>query len=85
MSEVYEMSTPHMSDAHLARVLALVQKTDERFDWRGNPFFQGLGAMAREDFIETQIQFFWAVTFFSRPMALLVGKIPRTGQRVEVL
>lgn len=85
MSEVYELSLPNVPDAHMARVLALVQKTHERFDWTQNPYFEGLPGMTREDFVETQVQFFWAVTFFSRPMALLVGKIPRTGQRVEVL
>lgn len=40
--------------------------------------------MSREDFIETQIQFFFAVIFFSRPMAGLAGRMPvlddlRTG------
>lgn len=68
-------------------VVALVERTRERFDWRANPYFEALatGRFGREDFLETQVQFFWAVTFFSRPMALLAAKIPGAAQRVEVL
>jgi pyrroloquinoline quinone (PQQ) biosynthesis protein C len=52
-----------------------------------NPYFQGLrdGGMTREQFVETQIQFFHAVIFFSRPMAALVGRIPRPQMRVALL
>jgi hypothetical protein len=31
------------------------------------------GSFDREDFVETQIQFFFAVVFFSRPMMALAG------------
>lgn len=52
-----------------------------------NPYFQSLrdGSMTREEFIETQIQFFHAVIFFSRPMAVLVGRIPRPQMRLALL
>jgi pyrroloquinoline quinone (PQQ) biosynthesis protein C len=52
-----------------------------------NPYFQALrdGSMTREQFIETQIQFFHAVIFFSRPMAALVGRIPRPQMRLALL
>lgn len=52
-----------------------------------NPYFQSLrdGSMTREQFIETQIQFFHAVIFFSRPMAALVGRIPRPQMRLALL
>lgn len=71
----------------MARVLDAVERTRARFDWRTNPYFVHLesGQFGRADFVETQVQFFWAVTFFSRPMAMLVGRIPRSGQRMEVL
>lgn len=53
---------------------------------RQNPYFVGLEReMTREDFIETQIQFFYAVVFFSRPMAALAAKIPSPELRLEVL
>ena len=41
--------------------------------------------MTKDDFVETQIQFFHAVIFFSRPMAALVGRIPRPQMRVALL
>lgn len=52
-----------------------------------NPYFQSLrdGSMTREEFLETQIQFFQAVIFFSRPMAVLVGRIPRPQMRLALL
>lgn len=79
--------SPPAADPRLTRVLAAVDRTRERFDWRASPYFQALaeGRFARADFVETQVQFFWAVTFFSRPMALLAAKIPGAAQRVEVL
>ena len=42
-----------------------------------NPYFASLadGSFSREDFIETQIQFLFAVVFFSRPMAVLAAII----------
>jgi len=55
--------------------------------YRENPYFVNLrgGDFSKEDFIETQIQFAWAVFFFPRPMAALVGKIPRGQLRVEII
>ena len=52
-----------------------------------NPYFVALeeGRFERADFVETQIQFYFAVTFFSRPMAAVAAKIPRAVERVEVL
>jgi len=44
-----------------------------------NPYFVNLQekTFEKSDFVETQIQFFYAVIFFSRPMAALAAKIPR--------
>jgi pyrroloquinoline-quinone synthase len=52
-----------------------------------NPYFRALedGSFTRDDFVETQIQFYFAVVFFSRPMAALAAKIPHAEQRVEIL
>lgn len=44
-----------------------------------------LPAMSREDFIETQVQFLFAVVFFSRPMAALAGRMPRPELRLSLL
>jgi pyrroloquinoline-quinone synthase len=52
-----------------------------------NPYFRDLrsGAMTPEAFRRTQEQFFFAVAFFPRPMAALVGRIPDPKQRLDVL
>jgi pyrroloquinoline-quinone synthase len=52
-----------------------------------NPYLASLasGEMSKEDFVETQIQFYYAVVFFSRPMAVLAAKIPSAKVRVEIL
>jgi len=65
----------------------LIQNILDETDYENNPFFVALrdGSFAREDFVETQIQFFFAVLFFSRPMAAIAAKIPDARQRVEVL
>jgi pyrroloquinoline quinone (PQQ) biosynthesis protein C len=43
------------------------------------------GSLSREDFVETQIQFFFAVVFFSRPMMALAGRLPRAEMRMGIL
>jgi hypothetical protein len=43
------------------------------------------GAMSLEAFRTTQEQFFFAVSFFPRPMAALVGRLPHPRQRLEIL
>src|SRR5512142_2441033 len=52
-----------------------------------NPYIRALqdGSMSREDFVETQIQFLFAVVFFSRPMAALSGRPPRPEMRLPLL
>ena len=52
-----------------------------------NPYFEALrsGTFDRADFLETQIQFYFAVIFFSRPMAAVAAKIPDADRRVEIL
>lgn len=56
-------------------------------DFLQNPYFRELenGAFSFEDFFETQLQFYSAVTFFSRPMAALAAKIPNASLRVEIV
>jgi pyrroloquinoline-quinone synthase len=52
-----------------------------------NPYLRALreGLLSREDFIETQVQFLFAVVFFSRPMAVLAGRLPRPEMRLSLL
>ncbi len=66
--------------AHADRVL-------QRIDILNNPYLAALknGSLSLERFRKTQEQFFFAVTFFPRPMAALVGRIPNPKQRLDVL
>lgn len=52
-----------------------------------NPYFTALadGSMSLECFRRTQEQFFFAVTFFPRPMAALVARIPNPRARLDIL
>lgn len=52
-----------------------------------NPYFVALkdGGMSLEQFRQTQEQFFFAVSFFARPMAALVGRIPDPHSRLDIL
>lgn len=65
----------------------LIDDILEESNFRTNPFFIALrdGTFSKSDFIETQIQFFFAVVFFNRPMAALAAKIPTAQLRLEVL
>jgi pyrroloquinoline quinone (PQQ) biosynthesis protein C len=58
-----------------------------RFDPGAHPYFRALedGSFSREDFLETQIQFLFAVVFFSRPMAVLLGRMPLPSMRMGLL
>jgi len=59
----------------------------ERFGIMRNPYFRDLadGAMSLDDFRRTKEQFFFAVSFFPRPMAALVGRIPDPKMRLDIL
>jgi pyrroloquinoline-quinone synthase len=65
----------------------LVRRVLEDSRYLDNPYLEALGrgAFDKDDFVETQIQFFFAVVFFGRPMAAVAAKIPSGERRVEVL
>ena len=65
----------------------LINKILDDVGYRENPYFKLLKEQEfnKEDFIETQEQFYWAVIFFSRPMAALAAKIPSAELRIEVV
>lgn len=65
----------------------LINSILDECEYRENPYFQSLrdGEFIKEDFIETQIQFYSAVVFFSRPMAALAAKIPTPQLRLEIV
>jgi len=52
-----------------------------------NPYLRSLrdGDLSKDDFVETQIQFYYAVVFFGRPMAVLAAKMPSAAARTAIL
>ncbi len=70
-----------------ARVTACAQRMLENYGIRRNPYLVALedGSMQLGEFRRSQEQFFFAVTFFPRPMAALVGRIPEPKARLNIL
>ncbi len=66
---------------------AYVKALKERLAPLSNPYVTSLadGTMTRDELVETQIQFLFAVVFFSRPMAALAGRLPRPELRMSLL
>jgi pyrroloquinoline-quinone synthase len=79
------MSSIKTSDA--PRVLECAQKLLEKSGIRRNPYLRSLedGSMPLEEFRNSQEEFFCAVSFFPRPMAALVGRIPNPKARLDIL
>src|SRR3954470_19315158 len=77
------MTTPNRAPRVTARADAIL----ERVGVLRNPYFRDLrgGAMPLDTFRRSQEQFFFAVTFFPRPMAALVGRLPHPRLRLEIL
>lgn len=69
------------------QVTAAADRILQRVNLLKNPYFEALqdGTMLLEAFRRSQEQFFFAVTFFPRPMAALVGRIPDPKMRLDIL
>ena len=69
------------------RVTSCADTVLKRIDILHNPYLEALkeGSMSIDCFRRTQEQFFFAVTFFPRPMAALVGRIPDPRLRLDIL
>jgi pyrroloquinoline-quinone synthase len=69
------------------RITACAAAVLRRVNILHNPYLDALtqGSMTLECFRRTQEQFFFAVTFFPRPMAALVARIPDPRQRLDIL
>src|SRR5436305_15304745 len=79
------MKTTEQSRA--AHLTACADRVLERSAIRHNPYFETLddGTMTLDHFRASQEQFFFAVTFFPRPMAALVARIPNPKARLDIL
>ena len=75
------------SESRAARVTAEADRILEKSGIRRSPYLQALkdGSMSLASFRLSQEQFFHAVTFFPRPMAALVGRIPNPKARIDIL
>src|SRR5690349_10123409 len=75
------------SESRAPRMTAEADRILEKSGIRRNPYLQALkdGSMSLESFRRSQEQFFHAVTFFPRPMAALVGRIPNPKARIDIL
>ncbi|MEM1449249.1 MAG: iron-containing redox enzyme family protein [Planctomycetota bacterium] len=73
--------------AEVSTLEATVQRVLDEAGHADNPYFVALrdGSFAFDDFVETQVQFYFVVQFFSRPMATVAAKIPSAELRLEVL
>src|SRR5262249_30418607 len=76
-----------MTTSRAPRVTAHANEILKKCGIFHNPYFAALrdGSMSLECFRRTQEQFFFAVTFFPRPMAALVGRIPDPRSRLDIL
>lgn len=76
---------PHVSRAPNVQKIADQILTDCGI-FKG-PFFESLrsGKMSLDVFRGTQIDFFYAVDFFSKPMAALIAKLDQHEQRIDIL
>ncbi len=77
-----------MSEPNLApQVTAAANDALRKSGILQNPYLTALadGSMSLEHFRRTQEQFFFAVTFFPRPMAALVARIPNPRARLDIL
>ena len=74
----------HQTPARVAHYAAEILKKVGIFE---NPYFASLtsGDMDIEQFRRSQEQFYFAVVFFSRPMAALVARIPSAKDRLDIL
>jgi pyrroloquinoline-quinone synthase len=74
-------------ESRAARVSAAADHTIEKSGLGRHLYLRSLqdGSMSLESFRRSQEQFFHAVTFFPRPMAALVGRIPNPKARIDIL
>jgi pyrroloquinoline-quinone synthase len=76
---ISENGTPNLNEA--------AERVYANTNFLNNPYFLALrdGSMSLEAFQRSQEQFFFAVTFFSRPIAALVARISDPRQRIDIL
>lgn len=76
-----------MKESSRLKVTARALEVLADIDIINNQYLAALetGEMTRDVFVLSQEQFYFAVTFFPRPMSALVGRIPDPRQRLDIL
>lgn len=76
-----------MQETRASQVTACANQVLESRQIFQNPYFQALqkGSLTLDQFRKTQEQFYFAVSFFPRPMAALVARIPNPKSRLDIL
>lgn len=71
----------------VSRIVAHADNILKRVGILANPYLAELesGQTSLESFRRTQEQFFWAVTFYPRPMAALIARLPDPHTRLAIL
>jgi pyrroloquinoline quinone (PQQ) biosynthesis protein C len=67
------------------RVTELADKVLQEIPVIKGSFFNELSTMSLSTFQRMQTQFFFAVDYFSRPMAALIARLPLHEQRIDIL
>ena len=77
----------HSPSSDLAAVTALARRVAADSAIIDNPYFADLdsGAMTVQQFLASQQQFYFAVTYFSRPMSALMMRIETPEDRLNIL
>ena len=65
----------------------MAEEVLERIKITQNPYFAALsnGEMSKEEFCASQEKFYFAVAYFSRPMAQLISRISNPHHRLDIL
>src|SRR5215469_17965570 len=73
--------------ARAPRIMAHAEAILRRFDFAANPYLRALadGSLSLESFRRTQEQFYFAVVYFPRPMAVLLSRLPYPETRMDIL
>lgn len=76
----FKLQTAPVASQMAEEVLELIKITK-------NPYFAALsnGQMSKEEFCASQEKFYFAVAYFSRPMAQLISRIPNPHHRLDIL
>lgn len=74
-------------DNKLSNLLDYVESVLCKIDFKNNIYFSALGyeKFKKEDFIETQIQFYFVVKFFPKFLSEVIPKLPESALKLSII